>query len=77
MPMEPSGPAGPGAGAHQFSGSNVPTPWYHRYHVTHAESNLRTHRALSEPTFRYASKGVLYHDVGGTVTHQVRCGDVV
>ena len=62
-------PTGPRGETHRACGSNIPTPRYHRYRVTHAESYLRTQHALSEPTLLYAAKGVLYPHVGGTVTH--------
>ena len=43
-------PTGPRGGAHRARGSNIPTQRYHRYRVMHAGSNLRTQRALPEPT---------------------------
>ena len=53
-------PAGPRGGTHQDRGSDIPTPWYHRYRVTHAGSYLRTQRAFSEPTLIWAAKGDLH-----------------
>ena len=35
-------PTGPRGGTHRARGSNIPTPQYHRYRVTHAGSYLRT-----------------------------------
>ena len=64
LPMESGGPIGPRGGTHQDCGSNIPTPRYHRYHVTHAGSYLHTYCALSEPTLIWAAKGVLYPHVG-------------
>ena len=46
------------------NGSNVPTPRYHRYRVSHAGSYLRTQCAFSEPTLLRAAKGVLYPPMG-------------
>ena len=42
------------------SGSNVPTPRYHQYRITHAGSYSRTYVcAFSDPTLLQAAKGVL------------------
>ena len=55
MPVEMSGPTGPRGGTHRDRGSNVPTPRYHRYHVTHAGPYSRNQRALSGPNLTWAS----------------------
>ena len=65
LPIVTGDPTGPRGGIHLDRGSNIPTPRYHQYRVTHAGSYLRT-RVLSE--------GVLYPHVGGiTVTHRSHC----
>ena len=46
MPMGSGVPTGPRGGTHRDRGSNVPTPRYHRYRVTHAGSYLHTWCAL-------------------------------
>ena len=38
MPMGSGVPTGPRGGNHRDRGSNIPTPRYHRYHVTHADT---------------------------------------
>ena len=76
LPIATGGPTGPGEEAHQLSGSNVPTPRYHRYRVTHAGSYSLTQHAFSEPTLIKVAKGVLHAHVGGTVTHRARYSDL-
>ena len=44
---------------------------YHRSHVTHTGSYLRS-MALSEPTLIWAAKVDLYPHIGGTVSYQAR-----
>ena len=61
VPMESCTQLGLGEGPIK-SGSNVPTPRYHRYHVTHAASYSHT-CAFSELTLIKAAKGVLYPHV--------------
>ena len=46
-------------GTHPDRRSNIPTPRYHRYRVTHAGSYLCTQRAFSQPTLIWAAKGDL------------------
>ena len=41
MPIGSGVPTGPRGGTHRDRGSNIPTPRYHRYRVTHAGSYLR------------------------------------
>ena len=60
FPIATGVPTGPGGGTHRERGSNVPTPWFHRYCVTHAGSYLRTQRTFSEPTLICAAKGDLH-----------------
>ena len=53
-------PTGPRGGTHRAHGSNIPTPWYLRHRVTHANSYSRTQCAFSESTLLWAAKGDLF-----------------
>ena len=53
-------PAGPRGGTHRDRGSNIPTPRYDRYRVTHSGSYLRTQCAFSEPTLIWTAMGDLH-----------------
>ena len=53
LPIATGDPTGPRGGTHGDHGSNIPTPWYHQYRVTHAGSYLRPRvRFLSQLYFR-------------------------
>ena len=70
--MESGVPTGPRGGTHRDRGSNIPTPQYRRYRVTHAGSYLRTQHAFSEPTLIWAAKGDLPLMNRGVVSHRAR-----
>ena len=51
LPIATGGPTGPREGTHWSLRSNIPTPRYLQYSVTHTGSYLRTSRVFSEPYF--------------------------
>ena len=61
---------GPRGGTHGARGSNIPTPRYHRYRVTHAGSYCHTVMCFLQPTLFWAAKGDLVPHVGGAVSHR-------
>ena len=65
-------PTGPGGGAYQKNGSNVPTPWVPSV-PRHARWLILAHGVcFLWPTLLRAAKGDLFPHIGGAESHRAR-----
>ena len=64
-------PTGPRGGTHRAHESNIPTPRYHRYRVTHAGSYLRTNVEDTETHQAQVVRGVRGGEIGNHIRNKL------